>query len=57
MNILTEMTCIYPTPGSFIDHAARFVDPAAAFALGFTEWLAWMTVVSAEAAVVRVVLT
>lgn len=57
MNVLTEITCIFPTPGSFIDHAARFVDPAVAFAVAFTEWFAWMTVVASEAAVVRVILT
>lgn len=34
MNVLSEITCIWPTPGSFIDHAGRFVDPAIAFATG-----------------------
>ncbi|KIX07430.1 uncharacterized protein Z518_02083 [Rhinocladiella mackenziei CBS 650.93] len=57
MNLLSEATCIWPTSGGFINHAARFVDPAMGFACGFTEWFAWMTVVAAEGAIVRVILT
>ncbi|KIW18943.1 hypothetical protein PV08_03232 [Exophiala spinifera] len=57
MNLLSESTSVWPTSGGFIEHANRFVDPAMAFACGFTEWLAWVTVVAAEAAVVRVILT
>ncbi|KAK7898018.1 hypothetical protein LTR67_004650 [Exophiala xenobiotica] len=57
MNLISESTCIWPTSGGFIEHANRFVDPAMAFACGFTEWLAWVTVVAAEGAIVRVILT
>ncbi|KAK4941382.1 hypothetical protein LTR10_018651 [Elasticomyces elasticus] len=57
MNLLSEATCIWPTSGGFIEHANRFVDPAMGFACGFTEWLAWVTVVAAEGAIVRVILT
>ncbi|OOF94969.1 hypothetical protein ASPCADRAFT_50225 [Aspergillus carbonarius ITEM 5010] len=57
MSLLTEITCIWPTTGSFIDHAARFVDPALGFAIGFCEWFAYMTIVASEAAIVRVLLT
>ncbi|PYI09770.1 AAT family amino acid transporter [Aspergillus sclerotiicarbonarius CBS 121057] len=57
MSLLTEITCIWPTSGSFIDHAARFVDPALGFAIGFCEWFAYMTIVASEAAIVRVLLT
>ncbi|KAJ5217934.1 uncharacterized protein N7498_000033 [Penicillium cinerascens] len=56
MNVLTEHVCLFPTTGSFIDHAARFVDPALGFAIGFCEWFAWMTVVASEGVIVRVVL-
>ncbi|RAK96005.1 AAT family amino acid transporter [Aspergillus ibericus CBS 121593] len=57
MSLLTEITCIWPTSGSFIDHAARFVDPALGFAIGICEWFAYMTIVASEAAIVRVLLT
>ncbi|CAI7602387.1 unnamed protein product [Penicillium viridicatum] len=56
MIVLSEATCIFPTPGSFIDHAARFIDPAVGFATGFTEWFGWMTVCATEAAVARIIL-
>ncbi|RAL12674.1 AAT family amino acid transporter [Aspergillus homomorphus CBS 101889] len=57
MNVLTEATCLWPTSGSFIDHATRFVDPALGFAMGFCEWFAYMTIVASEAAIVRVILS
>ena len=54
LNVLSETSCLFPTSGSFIDHAARFVDPALAFAIGFCEWFGALTVIAAEAAVVPI---
>lgn len=34
MNLISEMTSIWPTSGGFINHAYRFTDPAMAFACG-----------------------
>lgn len=34
MSVMSEACVIFPTSGAFVDHAARFVDPALAFALG-----------------------
>jgi amino acid permease len=34
MSVMSEACVIFPTSGAFIDHAARFLDPALAFALG-----------------------
>lgn len=34
MQVMSEACVIFPTSGAFIDHAARFLDPALAFALG-----------------------
>lgn len=39
LQIMSEMTIAFPTSGNFIDFAARFVDPALAFAAGMAEWL------------------
>lgn len=55
MNLLSEAQCLFPTSGSFIDHASRFVDPALGFAIGFCEWFGALTVVAAEGAVVPIV--
>ncbi|CAK7212608.1 hypothetical protein SEUCBS140593_001560 [Sporothrix eucalyptigena] len=57
MNILSEAQSLFPTSGSFIDHASRFVDPALGFALGFCEWFGALTVVAAEGAVVPIVIS
>ena len=55
MNLLSEAQSLFPTSGSFIDHASRFVDPALGFAIGFCEWFGALTVVAAEGAVVPIV--
>jgi amino acid transporter len=34
MQVMSEACIVFPTTGAFIDHAARFLDPALAFALG-----------------------
>jgi amino acid permease len=36
MQVMSEACCIFPTSGAFVDHAARFVDPALGFAIGKT---------------------
>jgi yeast amino acid transporter len=35
------MTIAFPVSGNYIDFADRFVDPALAFAGGFSMWLGW----------------
>ncbi|RDW57794.1 AAT family amino acid transporter-3 [Coleophoma crateriformis] len=57
LTVLSEANCLFPTSGSFIDHAGRFVDPALGFAIGFTEWFGAITVIAAEAAVFPVVIS
>ncbi|KUJ06915.1 AAT family amino acid transporter [Mollisia scopiformis] len=57
MQVMSEACCIFPTSGAFVDHAARFVDPALGFAIGFCEWFGWITVVAAEGAVFRVIIS
>lgn len=53
LTVMGEAVCLFPTSGSFIDHASRFVDPALGFAIGFCEWFGALTVVAAEGAVSR----
>lgn len=50
LQTLAEMTIAFPTSGNYIDYADRWVDPALAFGAGFAEWLAWTSIVAAEAA-------
>lgn len=57
LNILSETQCLFPTSGSFIDHATRFVDPALGFAVGMAEWFGNITVVAAEASVVPIIVS
>ncbi|RDW63769.1 AAT family amino acid transporter-2 [Coleophoma cylindrospora] len=57
MQVMSEACVIFPTSGAFIDHAARFVDPALGFAVGFCEWLGWTTTMAAEGAVFRTILS
>lgn len=52
LTVLGEATALFPTSGSFIDHATRFVDPALGFAIGFCEWFGALTVIAAEGAVI-----
>jgi amino acid transporter len=49
------MTISFPTSGNFIDYADRFVDPALAFAAGFSMWLGWTAIIAAEATFFSVV--
>ncbi|EFW99008.1 general amino acid permease [Grosmannia clavigera kw1407] len=57
LSVLSEAQCLFPTSGSFIDHASRFVDPALGFAIGFCEWFGALTVVAAEGSVVPIVIS
>ena len=38
---LGEMIAFLPLPGGFIKLAERFVDPAFAFAIGWSYWCGW----------------
>lgn len=49
LQTVSEMTIAFPVSGNFIEYADRFVDPAVAFAAGFSMWLGWTAVVAAEA--------
>ncbi|KAI9741325.1 MAG: hypothetical protein M1834_003042 [Cirrosporium novae-zelandiae] len=51
LQTLSEMTIAFPVSGNFVNFADRWVDPAAAFAVGFAEWLGWTATTSAEALV------
>ena len=48
MTSLSEMSSYLPTTGSFYTYAARFVDPALGFALGYNYWFNWAITVATE---------
>lgn len=48
MTGLGEMATYYPVSGSFGAYAARFIDPAAGFALGWNYWLNWAVCLAVE---------
>jgi lysine-specific permease len=48
MTSLGEMATYLPVPGSFGTYAARFVDPALGFAIGWNYWLNWATCIAVE---------
>lgn len=49
LQTVSEMTIAFPTSGNYVDYADRFVDPALAFAAGFSMWLGWTAIIAAEA--------
>jgi amino acid transporter len=55
LQTVSEMTISFPVSGNFIDYADRFVDPAFAFAAGFSMWLGWTAIIAAEATFFSVV--
>ncbi|KAK8249118.1 AAT family amino acid transporter [Phyllosticta capitalensis] len=57
LRVLSEASILFPTSGSFIDHASRFVDPALGFACGFCLWLAWTVSVASEGAIFSIVIS
>lgn len=56
MTSLGEMSAFMPTSGSFYTYAARFVDPALGFAMGFNYWYNWAITVAAEIVAATVVM-
>lgn len=48
MTSLGEMAAYMPESGSFSTYAARFVDPALGFALGWNYWFNWAITIAAE---------
>lgn len=48
MTSLGEMSAFMPTTGSFYVYAARFVDPALGYALGWNYWYNWAITVASE---------
>ncbi|OYD08189.1 gamma-aminobutyrate permease [Paludifilum halophilum] len=48
MASLGEMASYLPVSGSFSTYAARFVDPALGFALGWNYWYNWAITIAAE---------
>ncbi|KAK8170415.1 AAT family amino acid transporter [Phyllosticta citribraziliensis] len=57
LRVLSEASILFPTSGSFIDHASRFVDPALGFACGFCLWLAWTVSLASEGAIFSIVVS
>jgi len=40
-----EMAVMYPLPSAFVQWSGKFIDPAAAFALGWAYWFSyWITI-------------
>ena len=56
MTSLGEMAAFMPTSGSFSTYAARFVDPALGFALGWNYWYNWAITIAAEIAAVSLIM-
>ncbi|CAK3973554.1 amino acid permease [Lecanosticta acicola] len=56
LNTVSEMTIAFPVSGNYIDFADRFVDPALAFAGGFSMWLGWTAIVASEATFFSVII-
>jgi lysine-specific permease len=50
MTSLGEMAAFMPSTGSFYEYAARFVDPALGYALGWNYWYNWAITVASEIA-------
>lgn len=55
MTSLGEMAAYMPVPGSFSTYAARFVDPAFGFALGWNYWFNWAITIAAEIAAANLI--
>lgn len=56
MTSLGEMSAFLPSSGSFYTYAARYVDPALGFALGWNYWYNWAITVAAEIAAASLVM-
>jgi lysine-specific permease len=53
---LAEMSSYLPVAGSFSTYAARFVDPALGFALGWNYWYNWAITIASELAAVTLIM-
>lgn len=56
MTGLAEMAAYMPVAGSFRVYAAKFVDPAFGFALGWNYWYNWAITIAAELAAVVLIM-
>ncbi|MFS0781680.1 amino acid permease [Bacillus sp. 1P06AnD] len=56
MTSLAEMATYMPVSGSFSTYAAKFVDPALGFALGWNYWFSWAVTIAAELSAVSLVM-
>ncbi|KAF3064618.1 Cationic amino acid transporter 1 [Daldinia childiae] len=52
-----EMACVYPLPSAFVQWTGKFVDPAAAFALGWSYWFSYCITIANELASANTVIT
>ncbi|KAI2602440.1 amino acid permease/ SLC12A domain-containing protein [Hypoxylon sp. NC1633] len=43
-----EMACMYPLPSAFVQWTGKFIDPAAAFALGWSYWFSYLITIANE---------
>jgi len=57
MTSLGEMAAYMPVAGSFSTYAARFVDPAFGFALGWNYWFNWAITVAAEISAATIIVS
>jgi len=56
MQSLGEISTAIPVSGAFTDFAGRFCDPALSFALGWTYWYLWITVLANEYNAISIVI-
>lgn len=52
-----EMAVIYPLPSAFVQWTGKFVDPAAAFALGWAYWFSFCITIANELAAANTILS
>jgi lysine-specific permease len=56
MTSLGEMAAFMPSTGSFYIYAAKFVDPALGYALGWNYWYNWAITIASEIAAASVIM-
>ncbi|RPB16434.1 hypothetical protein P167DRAFT_481337 [Morchella conica CCBAS932] len=54
MQCLCEMATLYPTSGSFVTYASRYIDPAWGFTIGIMYWACWIGAFGTEATAARI---
>jgi len=57
MVALGEMAALFPVAGAFTHYAARFVDPALGFALGFNYWYSYAITIPTEIVAAAIVIS